>query len=73
LAKKRYSLTVRGERSVWSFTIEAEPEHVEDWRRDGLEVDELLNTIPVWVVDLRLTRAWCFAQDIFYFRNPFRR
>lgn len=73
MAKKRYSLIVRGERSTWSFDVLAKPEHVEDWRRDGLIVEEVINTIPVWVADLGLVRAWCFAQDIFFFRNPFRR
>jgi hypothetical protein len=71
-AKKRYALTVRGDRSTWSFEILARPQHVEDWRRDGLEVDELLNVIPAWAVDLGLTRIWCFVQDVFHFKNPFR-
>jgi len=35
---KRYALTVRGSHKTWSFTIDADPVHVEDWRADGLEV-----------------------------------
>ncbi|HMX28714.1 MAG TPA: hypothetical protein PKC13_24220 [Blastocatellia bacterium] len=69
--RKRYSITVRGQFYTWSFAVDAEPAHVEDWRADGLEVNELLNVIPEWAVSLGLTRIWCFAQDLFYLRNPF--
>lgn len=70
---KRYSVTVRGKLKTWSFTIDARPEHVADWRADGLEVDELVNSIPEWVVDTGLTRAWVFFEDVFNFRWPFAR
>ncbi len=70
--KKRYSLTVRGQNHEWSFTIEALPAHVEDWRAGDLIVDELLNTIPEWVVRVGLLRPWVFLQDMFYLRNPWK-
>jgi len=63
---KRYAITIRGRRKEWSFPIWAKPEHVEEWRKDGLIVDEVLNVIPKWVVDLGLTRHWCWLQDILY-------
>jgi len=69
--RKRYSLTVRGRHHTWSFTIDAPPEHVADWRADGLEVDELLNTVPEWAVRAGLLRVWVFVQDCFYWRKPF--
>ena len=39
---KLYSLTVFGTNKTWAFEIAAEPEWVEDWRKDGLEVDEII-------------------------------
>lgn len=60
---KRYSLKLRGKRGTWIFPIVAKPEHVKDWRADGLEVDEVVNTIPDWVVGLGLTRVWVWMQD----------
>ncbi len=46
-----------------SVPIKAVPEPVEDWRAEGLEVDEPINTIPVRIHGLGLTRPWCAAQD----------
>ncbi len=46
---KRYSVTLAGKRKRWGFTIRARPEHVEGWRADGLEVDELLHSFPEWM------------------------
>jgi hypothetical protein len=37
-----------------------------------LEVHDVINTIPVWVAGLGMTRVWCFAQDLFNFKNPFK-
>jgi len=71
MAKKLYSLDVRGKQHEWGFHIYADPKHVEDWRADGLEVYEICNVVPVWIVDMGLLRVWCFFQDIFHFKNPF--
>lgn len=60
---KRYSLMVRGKRKEWSFEIQAEPEHVEEWREDGLHVDELIAVIPQWAVDLGLMSAWMRIEE----------
>ncbi|HWR66088.1 MAG TPA: hypothetical protein VN364_08210 [Bellilinea sp.] len=65
--KKRYALDIRGKRKEWSFVIMAEPKHVEDWRADGLHVDEVVNIIPQWWVDLGLpVKLWCAVQDFFW-------
>lgn len=61
--KKHYCVTVRGAHSTWGFPITAEPEHVEDWRADGLEVDEIVNSIPEWAQRLGLTHTWFMVQD----------
>lgn len=70
--KKRYLLVVRGKQHEWLFKIDAAPEHVVDWRDDGLEVNELVNSIPYWIAGTVLMRPWIFIQDVFHFRNPFR-
>ena len=70
--KRLYSLTVRGNQHQWSFETLIDPKYVDEWRRDGLEIDEVCNTIPEWIAGLGLTRIWSFFQDIFYFKNPFR-
>jgi hypothetical protein len=43
---KLYSLTVSGTNKTWVFEIPAEPEWVEDWREDGLEIDEIIAQMP---------------------------
>lgn len=70
--KHRYGVHIRGNQHLWIFHVDAPPEHVADWRADGLEVDELYNSIPFWAQQAGLTLLWCFVQDIFHFRNPFR-
>ena len=65
--KRRYAIIVKGNQHTWSFSVWAEPEHVDDWREDGLEVDEIINTVPLWV-PAPLRKWWILAQDIFNFR-----
>ena len=38
-------ITIHGNSKVWCFEVQAEPEWVDDWRKDGLEVDEVICTI----------------------------
>lgn len=66
--KKLYSLEVRGKTKEWSFNIIADPKHVEDWREDGLEINEIVNSVPEWAVTMGLTKPWIFMQDLFNFR-----
>jgi len=70
VSNKQLMITVRGERSTWSFQFMGDPRHIEEWRADGLEVHEVCNVIPEWVASFGLSRGWCFAQDIFNFKNP---
>ena len=65
-------LTVKGNRKKWGFSFYGDPKYLQEWRDDGLDVSEIENVIPVWVVEWRLTRPWCFLQDVFNLRNPFR-
>ena len=71
LMKTRLSISVKGNNHRWSFRIDADPKYLEEWRADGLEIDEVYNSIPEFIVNLGLTRIWCFFEDLFYFRNPF--
>lgn len=66
--KKLLSLEVRGAEKDWSFEFYGDPKYLEDWREDGLEINEVMNTIPEWVADLGLTKIWCFFQDLFNFK-----
>jgi hypothetical protein len=69
--KQRLSITIRGKQHEWNFDFEGDPRHLAEWREDGLVVDEIYATIPVWMPSW-LMRPWIFMQDIYYFRNPFK-
>lgn len=48
---------------VFGFPFEGDPKFLEEWRAEGLDIDEILNTIPECVVACGLKRPWVFAQD----------
>lgn len=66
--KQLLSIEVRGHEHEWSFNFYGDPKHLDEWRDDGLEVVEIVNTIPSWAVDLGLTKIWFFIQDLFNFK-----
>ena len=72
MARKLMFITVRGDRSHWGFPFYGDPQHVAEWRADGLDVILVENTVPMLIAELGLTGPWCFAQDLFGFRNPWR-
>jgi hypothetical protein len=59
-----YSITIQGTRRTWNHLVWAKPEHAEEWRRDGIEVDEVLYIVPDLVQSMGLTRPWCWLQKI---------
>ena len=62
--KRRFSIMMRGKSgALYGFPFEGELEHLEGWRAEGFEIEEVLNTIPVWAVALGLTWPWCRVQD----------
>lgn len=65
---KLLSLEVRGIEKNWSFNFYGDPKHLDAWREDGLVVNEIVNTIPEWVVDAGLLKPWIFFQDLFNFK-----
>jgi hypothetical protein len=68
----RCIVDVRGRKSEWGIPTDISREVIEDMRADGLNIIVPENSIPLWVVELGLTRAWCFLQDLWNFKNPFR-
>jgi hypothetical protein len=59
------TLTIRGKRHTWNFDIIIDPSNLQEYLADGLEITFTRYVIPEWVVNLGLTRAWCFLKDIF--------
>lgn len=72
MTNKLIGLEVKGRHKTWGFAFYADPKLIAEWRADGLEVDVIENVIPEWIADLGLARAWCFIQDMWYFKNPFK-
>jgi len=66
--KKLLSVEVRGANKTWSFSFYGDPKYINEWRDDGLEVNEIVNTIPMWAIDFGLVKPWIFFQDIFNFK-----
>ena len=66
MAVRKLQITVRGREKQWGFMFDGDTRHLADWRADGLEIDEIINTIPEWVVDIRMLKPWCFMQDILF-------
>lgn len=70
--KKLMSIQVTGVDHKWCFEFYADPKYLHDWEKDGLDIVVLENTIPVWTTNIGLTKVWCFMQDLFNFKNPFK-
>lgn len=61
--KRRMFVEVSGRSSLWMFEFYGDPAHLADWRADGLEVNEIVGTVPLWVARIGLARPWVAAQD----------
>lgn len=73
MAKKRMLLIVRGREHAWEVVFYANHRQARTMCKDGLQVYEVVNTVPRAVARLGLATPWCFLQDIFNFKNPIRR
>lgn len=69
----RCVVEVRGKQGEWGIRADLPREAIEDMRNDGVHVIIPENSIPLWVVEAGLVRPWCFLQDLWNFKNPFRR
>ena len=58
----RFVTTVRGKKHEWR--VEVAEASVEDMRADGIEVIEIVNSIPALVVDAGFGGFWMFVQDL---------
>jgi hypothetical protein len=56
-------IVVKGKHHTWAFNFPADAKHLPEWEADGLEVYEVLNTIPEWAQRMGLTHVWCSVQD----------
>lgn len=63
-------LVTRGRSRTWGAMVYLTKEDADMWRLDGLDVEEVLNTVPVWVVQWGLVRVWCWVQDLLNFKAP---
>ena len=43
--KKLFSITINGINKQWSFNFEGDDQFLEEWRDDGLEIDEVVAEI----------------------------
>lgn len=68
----RATIEVRGQLSRWVVDWQASQAQIDAMRADGLDVGIIENTIPEWVAVIGLARPWCFVQDVWNFKNPFR-
>ena len=66
MAKKILEVQVCGKNCKWGFQFTGDTKYLPEWRADGLEINEIVNIIPEWVVDVGLTRLWCLVQDVLY-------
>jgi hypothetical protein len=56
----------------YSFTVIADIRYLKEWQQNGIEIFLLENSIPIWAVNVGLTKVYCFFQDIVNFKNPFK-
>jgi len=73
MGRKQYLVTVKGNNSEWVFKTLLHPDDVPDYKADGIEIIPCYYEIPNWAFIWRVERIVMFAQDIFHFRNPFRK
>ena len=72
MGEKLLEISIQGKSKKWAFITKGDPKYIEEWRNDGLEINVIENMIPEFVVDMGLTRIYCFFQDVINFKNPFR-
>ena len=65
---KLVSVEIRGKYKRWSINCYASNEEIETMREDGLEVDEIVNSVPLWAYNLHISRLYIFLQDVWNFR-----
>ena len=62
--KNKLILTVKGRTNEWTFVVHGDLAYLEEWRKDGLEIYELVGVLPMWMQGTFLERPWMFAQKL---------
>jgi hypothetical protein len=62
--KKLYAITIRGNEKIWGIPVILDEKYLKDWEEDGIDICEIVHTIPEFVQWIGLTRIWCWLQDI---------
>lgn len=65
-------MCMRGQKHEWDVQAEMSNEQIADLRAVGHEIGIVENIVPVPVAEAGGTRVWCFMQDLWNFKNPFR-
>jgi hypothetical protein len=65
--KTTYMIAVQGKTSKWNFTFEADDTLLSEWRADGLEVYEVVASVPQWAASIGLTGLWAAVQRVWRF------
>ena len=66
-------LNIRGKTCEWGVTAQLSQQAIDDMRDDGIEIGIIENIVPYWVAAIGAARPWCFVQDIWNLKNPFRK
>ena len=71
MSKQLMSIEVVGKEHKWCFYFYADPAYLKDWIEDGLIVNIIENTVPL---NCPVPASWwCFWQDVFNLKNPWRK
>lgn len=62
--KTTLQIVVRGKTKTYAFVFKGDPKYIKEWQEQGLDIDEVLNSIPEWVVRAGLMRPWIAVQDV---------
>jgi len=60
----KMQIEVQGKTSPFFFEFDGEPEHLQGWWDQGLDVAVIVNEIPLWLPG-ELVSLWCKVQDFF--------
>ena len=60
---RRCELRIRGKSYDWAFRVRGTARDIHEWRGDGLQIDEVVNSVPSWVYFLGLAHVWCWVED----------
>ena len=57
-------IDVKGKTKTFCLQFDGEPEFLEEWWSEGLDVGIVVNEIPTWLPG-ELVNLWCWIQDFF--------